>query len=228
MANCPTCASPIEAGDAFCSSCGAKTPQAAPTPQPEVTAPAPAPSSVAQAYVAPLQPNYVAPRPLVNRDVVKTVKQLSTNGWLLCGGAAAMVIGSLLPWSSISDGQGDTASGNPKSGGTVIILILAAAALAVAWPSIQSALSKRRLAGLTLVLAVLVIIAAVNWSDLGKLQNQANAGNRTVNALIPGLAPNVTVSAGGGIILFTAGVVLLGVLVVRLVLARRRQLTATG
>lgn len=199
MANCSTCSSPIEPGDAFCPSCGARTAEAPSALQPEGSSPPlPRPSALKQSFPSEQEPSYVGPRPLVKPGALA---RMSETGWLLCGGAAAIALGSLLPWAQTSV-VGITISASPRGGGPVLLMVLAAAALWIGRPAIQSKLSKRRLAGLTLVAGVLSIFMATNWSDIGQ-----------------------GTTAGSGLFLYTAGVVAVWVCVVRVWLAGRRPLT---
>jgi zinc-ribbon domain len=210
MTNCAQCGSPIEPGDAFCSSCGARAAQAAPEPQPEPAPPTPpAPSAVAQSYVPP-GPNFSPPRTFAKPDALG---QVTRNGWILCGGAAAIAIGSLLPWVSVSSSLGFSISSSPQGGSTVLFLVLVAGALAAGWPSIRSDLSTKRLIGLTAVVAVLTIFAVTNWSDLVNLENKYSG-------------QGVSINGGVGLYLYTLGVVALWVCVVRLFRARQRPLAA--
>lgn len=201
--SCSTCGSSIEQGDAFCASCGARTAQAPAAPQPEQGSPVPPPAySFAQSYAAEAPPGNVAPRPLLKPDMLA---RMSANGWILCGGAAAIAIASLLPWAQVS-AIGVTISSSPRGGGPVLLIALAAIALGVGWPSMRNTLSQRRLIGLALVAGVLSIFVVTNWSDLSQLQRN-NSG----------------VQAGAGLYLYTAGVVAMWVCVVRASLARRRH-----
>ena len=134
--------------------------------------------------------------------------QVTRNGWWLLGGALLVFIGSLLPWAQASIGGVALTSAHPGGGSVVIFLLLVICMVAAGWPLLTGALSKRRLLGTTVVVAVLTLLAITNWSDLSKAQ-RAGAGF-------------VTVSAGSGIWLYTLGVVALCVLIVRLWLVRRR------
>jgi hypothetical protein len=135
---------------------------------------------------------------------------MSTNGWMLCGGAAAVFLGSLLPWVDVSNALGISVSAKPRSGGVVLFLILAAGAVAFGWPSTRDELSKRRLLGLTVAAALLTIFAITNWSDLADLQNR-----------VRGQA--VQINAGFGLYLYTAGVAAIWGCVARVFLADRRR-----
>ena len=104
-------------------------------------------------------------------------------------------------------------SSHPGGGGVVIFLFLVICTVVAAWPLLTGVLSKRRLLGTTAVVAILTLFAITNWSDLSKAQQQVNSG------LTGGF---VTVSAGSGLVLYTVGVVVLCVLIVRLWLFRRR------
>ncbi len=138
--------------------------------------------------------------------------QVTRNGWWLLGGVLLVFIGSLLPWAQASV-VGVGISSHPGGGAVVIFLFLVICALVAAWPLLTGELSKRRLLGTTAVVAILTLFAITNWSDLDKAQQQVGSG------LTGGF---VTVSAGSGLLLYTVGVVVLCVLVVRLWLFRRR------
>lgn len=208
LASCSNCGSSIEQGDAFCSSCGTRVAQPPSAPQPAVGPPGlPPPSSFTQSYAAEERPGNVAPRPLLKPDVLARV---SANGWTLCGGAAAIVIASLLPWVAVSsDGIGIPISSSPPGSAPLLLMALAAGGLAFGWPVLRSRLSKRRLVGLAVVAGVLSIFVVSNWNDLSSLNQQGQSV--------------VQVSAGSGLYLYTAGVVALWVCVVRVALARRRH-----
>lgn len=139
--------------------------------------------------------------------------QVTRNGWWLLGGAVLVFIGSLLPWVQASAG-GAGVSSHPGGGAVVIFLALAICTVVAAWPLLTGVLSKRRLLGTTVVVAVLTLFAITNWSDLHNVQQQ-------VNGATDGLGSTVTVSAGSGLVLYTLGVVVLCVLIVRLWLFRR-------
>ena len=222
MTNCSKCGSPLAANDRFCSSCGASTAAAAFAPQPEpVSGPSP-PPSLFQAFnsapapnpaappdpVAPA-PNPVAPGPDLGapRPSVGSLAQISATGWLLCGGAAAIVIASFLPWSQAS-ALGITFSSKPSSGAPALLMILAAVALGLGWPGVRGTLSKRRLVGVAIVAGVLSIFVVTNWSDLSKLQSDN---------------PSANISGGSGLYLYTAGVVALWVCAIRVLSAWRRS-----
>jgi hypothetical protein len=135
--------------------------------------------------------------------------QITRNGWWLLGGAILVFIGSLLPWSEASvEGVGLTSS-HPGGGGVLIFLVLAVGAVAAAWPLLTGVLSRRRLLIATVPVALLTLFSLTNWSDLGKVEQEASGGF-------------VHVSAGSGLVLYTLGVVALCVLIVRLWLFGRR------
>jgi hypothetical protein len=103
----------------------------------------------------------------------------------------------------------------------VIFLFLVICTVVAAWPLLTGVLSKRRLLGTTAVVALLTFCALTNWSDLSKAQQRVNSGSTG------GFGPTFTVSAGSGLVLYTVGVVVLCVLIVRLWLFRRRAAPAT-
>ena len=184
-------------------------------PAPNPVAPAPNPVPLAPNPVVPPPdpvasvPNPVAPGPDLGapRPSVGSLAQISATGWLLCGGAAAIVIASFLPWSQAS-ALGITFSSKPSSGAPALLMILAAVALGLGWPGVRGTLSKRRLVGVAIVAGVLSIFVVTNWSDLSKLQSDN---------------PSANISGGSGLYLYTAGVVALWVCAVRVLLAWRRS-----
>lgn len=143
--------------------------------------------------------------------------QVTRNGWWLLGGVVLVFIGSLLPWVEVSAGGVVAVSSHPGGGGVVIFLFLAICTVLAGRPLLIGGLSKRRLLGTTAVVAILTLLAVTNWSDLHNVQQQA------VGGLTGGF---VTVSAGSGLVLYTVGVVVLCVLVVRLWLFRRHRAPA--
>lgn len=208
---CSQCGGAIEQGDAFCGACGARLVDAPPASQhQEGSRGVPPAASVTQSYEAEERRGSVAPRPLLTQDMLSRV---SANGWILSGAAVAIVIASLLPWVAVSaDGIGISSS--PPSNAPIVLMTLAAAALAVGWPVIRGKLSKRRLVGLAVVAGVLSIFVVTNWTDLSNLEQQAKSAQSVVQ---------VSVSAGSGLFLYTAGVVAMWVCVVRVFLVSRRH-----
>jgi len=147
--------------------------------------------------------------------------QMTRNGWWLLGGLLLVFIGSLLPEGQESIDGDAAGSLHHTGGGVVIFLLLAIFTVVAAWPLLTEVLSKRRLFGTTVLVAILTLLAILNWSDLNSVRQQANQANRGIPG-IPGTGGSVTVSAGSGLLLYTVGVVALCVLIVRLWLFRRR------
>ena len=139
---------------------------------------------------------------------------VTRNGWWLLGGVLLVFIGSLLPWAQSSVDGISEVSAHPGGGGVIVFLVLAISTAVAGWPLLTGAPSKRRLLGTTAPVAVLALFAITNWSDLNSAQQQASgAGGGLVS---------VSVSAGSGLVLYTVGVAVLCVLIVRLWLVRRR------
>jgi len=81
-------------------------------------------------------------------------------GWLLLGGAAAVVIGSLLPWARVSAfGFEETVSGTEGDG--VLTILLMGVAAGLAFMTVRPAGAKRGLVIAALVLAALTLLIAV-------------------------------------------------------------------
>jgi hypothetical protein len=153
----------------------------------------------------PIDESRNAPAPAAT-TVRTVVAGMSATGRFLCGGAAVVAIGSLLPWGVASHGFGQSISSSPRGGGPILLMALAAAALWSGWPSLHGELSKRRLLVLGVFTGILAIFVFTNWSDLGQVQG-ADSG--------------VQISAGAGLYLYTAGVGALVVGAVRSLRARR-------
>lgn len=215
MAVCPQCGAGVVAADASCAQCGSQVKQpsaprsASSVPDPSLTDAAGSPGSS-----QPSSPSSSMTMP--------QWQQVTKRGWWLLGGLALVFIGSLLPWSEV-DGA---SAGSPSGGGVVVFLFLVICTVVTAWPLLTGMLSKRRLLGASATVALLTFFAITNWSDLSNLQQQANQANSEIPG-IPGTGGSVTVSAGSGLLLYTVGVVVLCVLIVRLWLSRRSAAPAT-
>ena len=205
MSACPQCGGGVGGADAFCAKCGSQVMQTT----------ASRPASLVSDPPAEEPAGSPGSGPPVNQSISVAMPQwgqVTRNGWWLLGGVLLVFIGSLLPWAQASV-VGTGISSHPGGGAVVIFLFLVICTLVAAWPVLTGVLSKRRLLGTTAVVAILTLFAITNWSDLSKAQQQINSG------LTGGL---VTVSAGSGLVLYTAGVVVLCVLIVRLWLFHRR------
>ncbi len=146
--------------------------------------------------------------------------QVTTKGWWLLGGAALVFIGSLLPWAQQSVDGYSSVSSHPGGGGVIVFMVLAIAVVAAGWPLLTGGLPKRRLIGASAAATLLALFAVTNWSDLNSVQKQA--------AALGGGFETVSVTAGSGLALYTVGVVVLCVLIVRLWLSLRRPARTRG
>lgn len=214
MSACTQCGSAVTATDGFCVQCGARIKQ---------TSTADGRSSVSEPPARdPAGPSGF--NPTVSQSISAVMPQwaqVTRNGWWLLGGALLVFIGSLLPLGQESI-DGEAAGSLHHSGGAVVVfLLLALCTVMAALPLLTGVLSKRRLLGATVVVAILTLFAITDWSGLSSIQKQANHASSGIFG-IPGTGGSVTVSAGSGILLYTVGVVVLCVLVVRLWLFRRR------
>jgi len=197
MQACPQCGASVGGAAAFCAQCGG--------PITQTTASGVSDPAVEQTVGSP------GPRPTMSQSIPVAIPrwgEVTRNGWWLLAGVLLVFIGSLLPWAQASVGGVAVISSHPGGGSVVLFLFLVICTVVAAWPLLTGALSKRRLLGMTAVVALLTLFALTNWSDLSKAQ-QAGGGF-------------VTVSAGSGLVLYTVGVVVLCVLIVRLWLFRRR------
>lgn len=207
MPTCTQCGSRITAADGVCPRCEAFTYDDGPRSRPSVSQPALGETAGA--------PGYSQASSQSIATLIPQWGQVTRRGWWLLGGALLVFIGSLLPWVQQSVDGYSTVSAHPGGGGVMIFLVLALAAVAAGWPLLAGGLSRRRLVGMSIVAALLAFFAVTNWSDLNSVQKQA-AG------LGGGLA-TVSVSAGSGLMLYTAGVLVLSTLTARLWLSRRHR-----
>jgi hypothetical protein len=141
-------------------------------------------------------------------------RRVTRNGWWLLAGAVLVLIGTLLPWARQSVDGYATVSTNPGGGSVIVFLVLAIAVVAAGWPLLTGGLPKRRLIGTSVAAGFLALFAVTNWSNLNTVQKQA--------AGLGGGLETVRVSAGSGLALYTVGVVVLCVLIVRLWVPLRR------
>jgi hypothetical protein len=130
---------------------------------------------------------------------VKVPKRLGFIG--LAAGCAAIAIGALMPWAKTSARGIELYSSGPKSGASVMFIVLAGIALVVGWPLIQDGISRVRALGLGAVVALLGLFAVTNWASLADAQPESNGSDV--------LKLNVEVTAGGGLLLYTLGVLVL-------------------
>ena len=113
-----------------------------------------------------------------------------------------------MPWAQADGPLGTLVEEGPQSGAAVVFILLAGIALAVGWPLRQDGISRGRAIGLAVTVAILGLFMITNWSSLLDLQNQAeeSASNQ--------LGLSVEVSAGGGLLLYSFGVLVLAAVAV--------------
>lgn len=119
----------------------------------------------------------------------------------LAVGCGAAALGALLPWVDMSGPMASRVSTSPASGAAVLFIALAGSALVVGWPLLRSRMSRIRSVGLGLIVALLGLFAVSNWSALG------DASQELEGTYFGQLGAQV--SAGGGLMLYTVGVVIL-------------------
>ena len=161
-------------------------------------------------------PTVVVQMPSVSVATVKdTLGKLSVTAWLLLGGSVVAAIAIFFPWQTITLNADELGLGNlgtdnsALAGGTrFAVLLVIAAALWLAWPTQSgSAMSVRRLTGLSVVVGLLVGAFVLGFYGVSD-NNRINAGN------------GMSFSAGFGLLLYTAAVVAIVVGVVRVWMRR--------
>ncbi len=149
-------------------------------------------------------------------DGLATVKGFavkpSIGGWILLGGLVIAIVAVFLPFATVSIRVfGMTFHAHEVSaGGTarVVVFLLAAVAVLLAWPS-GSALAAWRLSGLSVVVALLTVVAVVAYRDISENNGRAEG--------------IVKVSPAFGLLLYGAGVTVVAVGVVWLWIERSRR-----
>lgn len=210
---CTQCGGAVTTADGVCARCGLHVTQVGrPSSGPSVSDPASGESAGARES-GPASARSIA-------AVMPQWGQVTRKGWCLLGGAVLVFIGSLLPWAQQSVDGYTAVSTHPGGGGVIVFMVLAIAVVAAGWPLLTGGLSKPRLVGASVAAALLALFAVTNWSDLNSIQKQAAAAG--------GGFETVSVSAGSGIALYTVGVALLCVLIVRLWLSLRRAARTGG
>jgi hypothetical protein len=188
------------------------TPTPTPTPTPE-----PTPAVAAAPAVAPTPVPAFAPAPAGSTSGASITAGggRPTPGitfWIFIVGSVGVALSALLPWVSVS-GFGVSISSEPRSGGPVLLILLAVGVGAIAWPTLASpTLSKARKIGLLPIVGFLALAVVTNWSDLADLKDKYDG--------VRGFG--VTVDAGVGFYLYTIAVIALVVAVVRVWLAGSR------
>ena len=212
MPTCTQCGSSIPVADSFCTQCGAPAAHfGGPSSRPSV-------SDAARGESAgPRESGPVSGPSIATR--LPQLGQMTRKGWWLLGGAALVLIGSLLPWAQDSVDGYSAPADHPGGGGVAVFLVLAIAVVAAGWPLLTGGISKRRLMTTSAVAALLGLFAVTNWSDLNSVQKQADRYG--------GGFVKVSVTAGSGLVLYTVGVLILCVLITRLWLPLRRAAPAT-
>jgi hypothetical protein len=141
--------------------------------------------------------------------------------WVLVGGCVGVALAALLPWVSVS-GFGVTGDSGPRNGGPLLLWLLAAGIVAIAWPLLKNApLSMARRVGLLPIVGFLAIAVFTNWSDLSDLKDQTSG---TIFGVT--VHTGITVDPGAGLLLYTVSVIVLVGVVVRIWTLSRRAVTA--
>jgi hypothetical protein len=193
-----------------------------PTPAafaPAEPSPAPAPVAAAPPVAAPSPLPPAASTPPATTAAARPKPPVIF--WVLVGSCVGVALAALLPWVSVS-GFGVTGDSGPKDGGPLVLWLLAAGVVAIAWPLLnQVPLSMARRLGLVPIVGFLVIAVFTNWSELSDLKDQTTGKvfGVTVNT-------GVSVDPGIGLLLYTVSVIALAAVVVRIWLMARRSTDA--
>jgi hypothetical protein len=125
----------------------------------------------------------------------------------LCGGAAAIALGALLPWAEAGQTLGGTVTVSPPGGGVVFLWALAGAVVWLSFTALHGSLSMPRRLGLTALAALLTLFVFSNFSAVSQYED-------------------LGVRAGTGLYLYSAGVVAVVVGVVRAWFTSLRKATS--
>lgn len=137
----------------------------------------------------------VSGSPVPNASI--TMPSWSKTFWITSVGAAAVALGSFLPWAEVRGLLG-SASVKPDGGAVVIFLTLAAGALWFAAPTKDGqTLSSGRRVGLVACVGLLAFFLFTNWSSMSDLHDENDAINMGAGLLV----------FGGGVITLIVGTV---------------------
>jgi hypothetical protein len=154
--------------------------------------------------------------PSVSVTTIKdTLGKLSVTAWLLFGGCVTAAIGIFFPWQTVTLSANELGLGNlgtensGLAGGTrFAVLLVIAAAVWLAWPTHSgSAMSVKRLTGLSVIVALLVGAFVLGFYGVSD-NNRMNAGS------------GESFSAGFGLLVYAAATVAVVVGVVRVWMRR--------
>ncbi|MEY2476995.1 MAG: hypothetical protein QOG87_2310, partial [Actinomycetota bacterium] len=152
-----------------------------------------------------------------------SLSQLSPIAWCVFAGSAVAAIGALLPWEQATMPFGVKLTAGPadSAGGVIMLWLLLAAVVWIAWPVRVEQLPKKRLIGLTVVLALLSFFMIAKWAGLGDAQSASSDD-------VLGEVLQVDIGPGLGLFLYSAGMIAIWVGVVRSWLGSGSQAVAAS
>lgn len=122
-------------------------------------------------------------------------------GWVLVGGAAAIAVGSLLPWASVTGPFVGTVQVNGTNGDGVITLVLGVVVALLGFPLVKAATSRARVIAALVIALIAGVVCLADIVNIERLVNEAEEQSSLVTGDVGfglWLAGAGALSASGG------------------------------